>query len=136
MKFLFVPIIVLTSLLIGMAAIASESQVVDSDDEPGTCEMLKQGKSVETCNSFRFLKQDKFHIFFYDFKKFQAGFIATQSGEDEYKETYAVKQLYYDGKVYDLKNAGYCYRYTEFSTTTLSATCSFGDITVEYSMEL
>jgi hypothetical protein len=128
MKIFLVPI-VLASSLISTAAIASEIQVVHSDNKPRRCEMLSKGKVVATCSSFKLQKKGKLYAFTYYFKESPIMFLSAPMTENKSTTTYGSTKIYYNGKFNDIKEIAICVTSKRYEMIQ----CSNNGVNLEYS---
>lgn len=121
--------ILLASSLASTTVSASEIQVVHSNDKPSKCEFGAEKKVMETCSSFKLLKQGKVYWFTYYFDKSPISFVAVPVEAKEDVVAFVVGQLYYDGKLHDVKTPGVC----TMSKRFYFSTCSVNNFEIYYS---
>jgi hypothetical protein len=121
---------VLASSLISTAAIASEVQVIHSDNKPIRCEMYTKGKVVETCSSFKLMTNGKTYAFSYSFKKNKILFITIPMDETKDIATYITREYYNNGKAHTIKDEEIivCSRGKQIKMNF----CKFGDFEFSY----
>jgi hypothetical protein len=127
MKSFLVPIM-LASSLISTAAVASELQVLQSNDKPISCIMSIKSKASGNCGSFKLLKEDKLYIFSFLFKEGSFGFVAIPFKSDKDTNTFLAAKVYYKGKFHVLKNPGVCVASKKYEFIQ----CSANDLAIDY----
>ena len=111
---------------------SAKPEILYSDDKPGSCRLVQEGKPPSTCDSFKILKQGKVHYFTYYFGGSPISFISVPFKSEGKIDTFMVGEMYGSKKTLVLKKPGFCIRSTKLS---MIVTCSVNNYKVDYQQD-